>query len=166
VSKKKRKRKELEAALAVGEAADAPAEDEDDSPSKPPGITRAQRVLAVLGFGFCGFLAAFLTGANQNPPVPPELTGLGLASWEGAVLGSRLLNLGEGAVAGLGGVLLGGALGYSLFLSPLAFLFNWLGGGIACYAAYHYTGSFLAAAVGWLLGSTLPLAVGKLLGKG
>lgn len=165
MSKKKRKRKELEAALAVGEASDEPAED-DDSSSKPAGITRAQRVLAVIGFGFCGFLAAFLTGANLNPPVPPELGGLGLASWEGAVLGSRLLNLSEGAVAGLGGVLLGGALGFSLFLSPLAFVLNWLGGGLACFAAYHFTGSFLAAALGWLLGSTLPLVLGRLSGRG
>lgn len=157
MSKKKRKRKELEAGP-VGEDQGA-----DDSPApKAAGISRGQRLLAVFGFGFCGFLAAFLTGANLNPPIPPELSGLGLASWEGAVLGSRLLNVGEGLVAGLGGLMLGGSLGFSLFLSPLAFLLNWLGGGLACFLAYTLTGSFLAAALGWLVGSTLPMVLGRL----
>lgn len=160
MSKKKRKRKELEAGL-VGES---PGDTDDDSPAPAPaGISRGQRLLAVFGFGFCGFLAAFLTGANLNPPIPPELSGLGLASWEGAVLGSRLLNVGEGVVAGLGGLMLGGSLGFSLFLSPLAFLLNWLGGGLLCFLAYTLTGgSFLAAACGWLVGSTLPMALGRL----
>ncbi len=161
MSKKKRKRKELEAAEAKAVGGDVEGDDED-SPSKPPGITPAQRMLAVFGFGFCGFLAAFLTGANHNPPIPASLTGLGLASWEGAVLGSRLLNLAEGAMAGLGGLLLGGSLGFSLFLSPAAFVLNWLGGGLVCFLAYYFTGSFLLAALGWFLGSTLPIGLGKL----
>lgn len=163
MSKKKRKRKELETVESGSShiVVDKEAED-SDGPPKPPGITRAQRVLSVAGFGFCGFLAGFLTGANLNPPIPANLTGLGLASWEGAVLGSRLLNLSAGLWAGLGGGVLGGALGFSLFLSPAAFLLNWLGGGLAFFAVYHFTGSFFLAALGWLFGSTLPLALGRL----
>ena len=65
-------------------------------------------------------------------------------------------------LTGLGGLLLGGALGFSLFLSPAAFVLNWLGGGLVCFLAYYFTGSFLLAALGWFLGSTLPIGLGKL----
>lgn len=164
MSKKKRKRKELEAQLAQEdqEQEDAPIGAVQDKPAGSPGITPGQRLLSIVGFGLCGFLAAFLTGANLNPPAPPALTGLALASWEGAVLGSRMLNLGAGALAGLGGGLLGGALGFSIFLSPLAFVLNWAGGALGCWALFQVTGSFLGATVGWLLGSSLPLVIGKL----
>ncbi|MEW6284422.1 MAG: hypothetical protein AB1758_37755 [Candidatus Eremiobacterota bacterium] len=154
MSKKKKKR--LQAELQTATETES---DEETTPSRPTGITVQQKVLSTVGFGLCGCLMAFLAGANVSPPIPGDLDGLARASLEGATLGSHSLDVAGGLKSATGGLLLGGSLGYSLFLAPLLFLLSWVVGGLGFYLLFTHTGSFVAGTVGWLVGST-PFMVG------
>lgn len=115
---------------------------------------QVQRLVAMLGFGFCGLLVGFLTGANHLVPVPETLAGsiLAQAGWVGASVGSRVIDL----VGGLSGALLGGVvgstLGFSLFLAPSVMLLSWTAAGALLTVGMSLTGNAALGAIGWMAG--------------
>lgn len=128
------------------------------SSSKAPGDAgpnlQVQRLVAMFGFGFCGLLVGFLTGANHLVPVPEALAGsiLAQAGWIGASVGSRVIDV----MGGLSGALLGGVvgstLGFSLFLAPSVMLLSWTAAGALLTVGMTLSGNAALGAIGWMAG--------------
>ncbi|MBI3930134.1 MAG: hypothetical protein HY319_31650 [Armatimonadetes bacterium] len=110
-----------------------------------------QRLVAMIGFGLCGGMLGFLTGANQLAPAPPEVQQpMAQLSWQGTVIGQQSLHILQGLDAGFLGLVVGSTGGFSFFMSTPMMLGSWLVGGLGLWLLVVWGPA--AGAVGWMVG--------------
>lgn len=120
----------------------------------PDDKLRVQRILAMIGFGFCGGLAGFLTGANKLATPPPEVAANPLLNltWMGLTVGFEKFHLAQGLEGLVLGAVIGATMGFSVLMTPGVMLGSWLASGLLLGLAWTLTGNMLVAAVAWMAG--------------
>ncbi|MGE0488519.1 MAG: hypothetical protein AB7S38_04840 [Vulcanimicrobiota bacterium] len=120
----------------------------------PEDKLRFQRILATIGFGFCGALAGFLTGANKLATPPPEVAANPLLNltWMGLTVGFEKFHLAQGIEGLVLGAVIGATMGFSVLMHPGVMLGSWLASGLLLGLAWKFTGSLVVAAVAWMAG--------------
>ncbi|MBT9587895.1 hypothetical protein IV102_31460 [bacterium] len=107
----------------------------------------------ILSMGLGGAFLGFLSGLNQWPQLPAELTSMeASAAWLGAVLGVQHLDWNSAAQGGFLGLAVGLGFASSFNFGLRKMMMTWLlaGGGLLAGALTIKTAT--AAAGGWILG--------------
>lgn len=130
------------------------------TPAKAPERKGGPHRLTIFGLALVGTALGFLSGVNQWPAQPAELTSSAAeTAWFGAVLGFRHLDLQGASQGGLLGLVVSVGLGLSFAMNERRMLNTWSLALMGLLAGSLLLKTATAAAGGWCLGWLLASAI-------
>lgn len=116
---------------------------------KKAGLTR----FALLGMGWGGAFLGILSGLNQWPEQPAEMSSQAAgAAWMGAILGLQRLDWNTASQTGFLGLVVGLGFALSFMLPERKMLLTWLVATSGMFVGYSLLTNPVGAAGGWVFG--------------